>query len=236
MRRSWPSRIIAFAIVFFLSPTTFAREQDHTCQGGHNCNSGGTPGNTTVDASAISVAASSSYATAEAGSVGDVSTGDQSNSQSVTNNLSLFGNAGEGGADLNQTSSSEGGGNILSPSTNVQVTSRIPKQIPGTVLYMNNNTESCVRVFGLSFANDQASSMLGVPLPRSKPCDLWKAVNEAQENGHTALSYAFMCQIKNIKKTMLLTPDGERTCLEMTVAAMDQIRVAVEVATLEGKH
>lgn len=93
-----------------------------------------------------------------------------------------------------------------------------PRQVAPTYLNLSNNTESCVRVLGFSFANTSGSGMLGVPLPRGKACDMWKAVNEAQENGHVWLSYAFMCEIKNIQKVW-----GLDRCKELTEQALSQL-------------
>lgn len=93
-----------------------------------------------------------------------------------------------------------------------------PQRVPATYLNLSNNTESCVRVLGFSFANTSGSGMVGMPLPRGKACDMWKAVNEAQENGHIALSYAFMCEIRNIRKVW-----GLERCKELTEAALQSL-------------
>lgn len=101
-----------------------------------------------------------------------------------------------------------------------------PQRAPNTYLQLNNNTESCVRVLGFSFANTGGSGMIGVPLPRGKACDIWKAVNEAQENGHVWLSYAFMCEIKNIRNVW-----GLERCKELTESALIQLEAIIGAAS-----
>jgi hypothetical protein len=81
--------------------------------------------------------------------------------------------------------------------------------------------------------------MLGIPAGRQRDCDIWAAVNEAQENGHVALSYAFMCEIKNISKVW-----GKDRCNEITAAArsdLDRVlsgsdRRMTDLAAAEAQH
>jgi hypothetical protein len=108
-------------------------------------------------------------------------------------------------------------------SSNTSVSFSSPRRAPSTYLNLSNNTASCVRVLGFSFANTSGSGTLGMPLPRSKACDMWKAVQEAQENGHIALSYAFMCEIKNIRKVW-----GLQRCQEVTGQALSTLAELIE--------
>lgn len=136
---------------------------------------------------------------------------DQSQTQEQTANSTSESNSSSESVS-NATAVAEGGSN----SQSVHFSS--PRQVPPTYLQLSNNTESCVRVLGFSFANTSGSGMLGVPLPRGKACDMWKAVNEAQENGHVWLSYAFMCEIKNIRDVW-----GLDRCKELTEQALTQL-------------
>lgn len=136
---------------------------------------------------------------------------DQSQTQEQTANSTSESNSSSESVS-NATAVAEGGSN----SQSVHFSS--PRQVPPTYLQLSNNTESCVRVLGFSFANTSGSGMLGVPLPRGKACDIWKAVNEAQENGHVWLSYAFMCEIKNISKVW-----GLDRCKELTEQALSTL-------------
>lgn len=54
---------------------------------------------------------------------------------------------------------------------------------------------------------------------------MWLAVNEAQENGHIALSYAFMCEIKNIRQIW-----GKERCAQLTAEAQEWIEVEIAEA------
>ena len=88
------------------------------------------------------------------------------------------------------------------------------RQVPNAYLNYTPNYIQCQRTLGLQFATSRGVASLGAPLPRSKACDIWLAVNEAQENGHILLSYAFMCEIKNIQRVW-----GKDRCNEITDTA-----------------
>lgn len=78
------------------------------------------------------------------------------------------------------------------------------KRAPSTYLYMQNQVESCGRTFGFSGSNTSGSWTFGLPIPRSwtPTCDLWKAAEEAQQNGFVYLSYTFQCSIKAVRKVL----------------------------------
>jgi hypothetical protein len=94
------------------------------------------------------------------------------------------------------------------------------RRAPNIYLYPANQVEACGRTFGISGANTSGGWALGVPIPRSwtPTCDLWKAANEAQENGHIYTSYMFTCSIKAIRKVW-----GESTCLEFDRMAQTEL-------------
>jgi len=94
------------------------------------------------------------------------------------------------------------------------------RRAPNIYLHQANQVEACGRVFGISGANTSGGWALGVPIPRSwtPTCDLWKASNEAQENGHIYTSYMFTCSIKSIRKVW-----GESTCQEFERMARNEL-------------
>lgn len=71
------------------------------------------------------------------------------------------------------------------------------------VLVPNNNTESCVRVFGLAFGKNGESGALGVPW-RSKACDYEQAADDAFAAGERELGWFWKCQNKSLYKTFQL--------------------------------
>ena len=83
------------------------------------------------------------------------------------------------------------------------------KRAPTNFLYMQNQVEACGRTFGFSGSNTSGGWAFGIPIPRSwtPTCDLWKASEEAQQNGFVYLSYMFQCSIKAVRKVM-----GDYTC------------------------
>ena len=94
------------------------------------------------------------------------------------------------------------------------------RRAPNIYLHQANQVEACGRVFGISGANTSGGWALGVPIPRSwtPTCDLWKAANEAQENGHIYTGYMFTCSIKAIRKAW-----GESTCQEFERMAQNEL-------------
>lgn len=67
------------------------------------------------------------------------------------------------------------------------------------VLVPNNNTESCVRVFGLAFGRNGESGALGVPW-RSKACDYEQAADDAFAAGERELGWFWKCHNKSLAK------------------------------------
>lgn len=69
-----------------------------------------------------------------------------------------------------------------------------------TVLVPNNNTESCVRVWGLAFGRNGESGALGIPW-RSKKCDYEQAADDAFAAGERELGWFWKCQNPNLYKS-----------------------------------
>jgi len=98
------------------------------------------------------------------------------------------------------------------------------KRVPPIFLYQANQVEACGRVFGFSGANTSGGWAFGIPIPRSwtPTCDLWKAANEAQENGFIWMSYMFQCSIKTVRNTL-----GDNHCFSIENAAENEMRIAM---------
>ena len=95
-----------------------------------------------------------------------------------------------------------------------------------TVMVPNNNTEGCLRVFGLGFPTSEGSVVLGVPW-RSGSCDLKDASKDAFAQGNRALGWMLKCKIKGIRKAF----GSEANCLSQTVEAID---MQAEIERLRG--
>lgn len=67
------------------------------------------------------------------------------------------------------------------------------------VLVPNNNTESCLRVFGFSGGNRQGSAMFGIPF-RSSACDYDKAADAAAATGDHETAWFWRCHKKALYK------------------------------------
>ena len=83
------------------------------------------------------------------------------------------------------------------------------------VLVPNNNTESCLRVWGIAWGKNGESGALGIPW-RSKKCDFEQAADDAFAAGERELGWFWKCQNKNLHKRWLhrddnLTRDEEKT-------------------------
>lgn len=70
------------------------------------------------------------------------------------------------------------------------------------VLVPNNNTESCIRVWGIAWGESGKSGALGVPW-RSKACDLEQAADDAFAAGERELGWFWKCQSKNLYKVFM---------------------------------
>ncbi len=125
----------------------------------------------------------------------------------------MGGSAAIVGLNFLSGSSSTGEGVATASITNAQ-------RAPNIYLNPANQVESCGRTFGISGSNTSGGWALGLPIPRSwtPTCDLWKASNEAQENGHIYTSYMFQCSIKALRKVW-----GDDRCGEF------EDRVAMEL-------
>lgn len=120
-----------------------------------------------------------------------------------------------GGTEVNTPLSVESPVSVNAPTevNNVNQT-RVPRQVPDAFFSYTPNYIDCGRVLGFQYGNTSGVGSIGIPLPRDRSCDVWLAVNEAQQNGHVLLSYAFMCEIRNIRQVW-----GKARCNELTETA-----------------
>lgn len=68
------------------------------------------------------------------------------------------------------------------------------------VLVPNNNTENCLRVWGISFGNGDGAGGIGIPW-RSKKCDFEQAADDAFAAGERELGWFWKCQNPNLYKS-----------------------------------
>lgn len=144
---------------------------------------------------------------------------DQTTDVNLANDISIE-NAAAGGSAINE-------GNAQS----VEFNSNYQAQAPDVVLIPNNNTERCLRVWGLSFSNQSGGGGLGLPM-RSKECDLEAAADDAFAQGNLDLGWMMKCKMKSMKKAFggrQWKSDGERLCF---VNAMDGVSQTKTIRTL----
>ena len=95
------------------------------------------------------------------------------------------------------------GGSASSSNDGVQVDasdqSSVENNSSNVVLVPSNNTESCVRVWGIAFGKDGTSGALGIPW-RSKRCDLEQAADDAFAGGERDLGWFWKCHNKSLYK------------------------------------
>lgn len=94
------------------------------------------------------------------------------------------------------------------------------------VLVPNNNTESCLRVFGFSGGNREGSAMFGVPF-RSHACDFDKAADAAAAVGDHETAWFWRCHKKALWKTYAI---GERKGRKQRAVAACTADMAGEAA------
>jgi len=133
----------------------------------------------------------------------------QQQSQDVANSVTT---------DVANTSSSDSASTSGATASNdgVQVggdTSSVENNSSTVVLVPNNNTESCVRVFGLAFGKNGESGAIGFPW-RSKKCDFEQAADDAFAGGERDLGWFWKCQNKNLYKQFQGKDESVETAID----------------------
>ena len=82
---------------------------------------------------------------------------------------------------------------------NVAFNSVAEARAPDIVMVPNNNTEKCLRIFGLSISTQDGAAGIGFPW-RSAPCDFEQAADDAFAGGERDLGWFWKCQNKNLYK------------------------------------
>ena len=82
---------------------------------------------------------------------------------------------------------------------NLSFTNTQQRSAPTIVNIPNNNTESCLRVWGLSFSNVNGGGGLGIPT-RSAACDYDNAADDAEAQGFLELAWYYRCHKKSLQK------------------------------------
>ena len=114
----------------------------------------------------------------------------QSQQQQVSNKQSQYSKAAS-----ESVSSASSGGNTQE----VGLSSSTENNSTNVVLVPNNNTESCLRVWGIMFGNSSASGGIGVPT-RSKACDYEQAGDDAAAAGDHNLAWYWRCHKRALYK------------------------------------
>jgi hypothetical protein len=94
------------------------------------------------------------------------------------------------------------------------------------VLVPNNNTESCLRVFGIAWGKNGESGALGVPW-RSKKCDYEQAADDAFAAGEREIGWFWKCENPNLYKTFKSKGESNESaktdCLTKMVGSVTQL-------------
>jgi len=100
------------------------------------------------------------------------------------------------------------------------------------VLVPNNNSEPCLRVFGLAFGNDNASGMFGVPW-RSAACDYGKAAADAFAGGERELGWFWNCHKRSLYKPFKDKGESKEQAIEdCTSMAVGEVTAQATIAKL----
>lgn len=87
------------------------------------------------------------------------------------------------------------------------------------VLVPNNNTENCLRVWGLAFGRNGESAALGLPF-RSKKCDYEQAADDAFAQGEREIGWFWKCENSNLSKSFKEFDDPSAACLARMIGSM----------------
>lgn len=215
------TRLILLVFSLMILPA-WASNQDHTCQGGHNCNQGGSDGTVDIDVDASAGAIAGSKSDADASATGGEATAtSEGGSANTTNNLSIFdlGGNGEGGdGEVGGTSTSgevdglAAGTSILSPSTSVTTTTtnkykEAPRAYAGTA--SGPKDIDCRTILGFDFRgateDGAGGATFGVPLGERKDCKYERQAARAFAKGDLERGWANHCMSPtNIEVTTMV--------------------------------
>jgi len=95
----------------------------------------------------------------------------------------------------------------------VEFNSNYESQAPDILMVPNNNTEKCLRIFGLSFSTEGGGGGIGFPW-RSAPCDFEQAADDAFAGGERDLGWFWKCQSKNLYKPFRAKGESKESAID----------------------
>jgi hypothetical protein len=162
---------------------------------------------------------------------------DQHVNQDVTVNIGTDGPMGD--ADTFSTGDTTLNGGDTSIDTNVDAgdtTFNSENNSTNVVLVPNNNTESCLRVWGLSFGNSNGAGGIGYP-HRSAACDYEQAADDAAALGNHSMAWYWRCHKKNVYKPFnrpdITKAQAIEACHTKMVQFLDMGTMQQRINTLE---
>ncbi len=141
---------------------------------------------------------------------------DQEQTQVMKNDISTAATASVSGVTAS-------GGN-----SSMEFNSTVKASAPDIILVPNNNTERCLRVWGLSFSNTSGGGGIGIPW-RSKKCDFEQAADDAFAAGQHKLGWYWKCQNSNLYKRM----GSPEECLTTVLSLYTQEKPAIPVVVAD---
>ena len=212
MKTTMMVRMVAFVLMAFAwvsIPAFASNDDDSDCQydcdngGGTDDNGGGTTTSTTNDQDQDQSQGQDQYQGQDQG---------QDQGQSQGQDQTAHGGAGGEG-----TANNEGIDVQVDASDNSTTTTE--NNSSNIVLVPNNNTENCLRVWGLAFGKNGESAALGLPF-RSKKCDYEQAADDAFAQGERELGWFWKCENSNLSKSFKDHDDPSAACLNRMLGGM----------------
>ncbi len=211
--------LAAIVLMLMLAPA-LAREQDHTCQGGHNCNQGESDGTATADA--------------------DAESRSESESESFSDSTSTA--TGTGGDATASTGDATASGSTVVTTTTSNRYKEAPRAYAGTA--SGPKDIDCRTIWGFDFrgaTNDGAGgATFGIPGKERKDCKFERQAARAFAKGDLERGWANHClSPTNLEATIMVARVVHDEQLDTDGAFKRCMRTAQlpspEVADLEGK-
>jgi len=111
--------------------------------------------------------------------------------------------------------------------------SRVENNSSNIVMVPNNNTENCLRVWGLAFGKNGESAAFGLPF-RSKKCDYEQAADDAFAQGEREIGWFWKCENTNLSKSFKDHDDPSAACLARMIGSITATRlIATQKQTIK---
>lgn len=164
---------------------------------------------------------------------------EQGQEQTATGGNATINIGGSGGVDGQSTGGEGGDGVLNSNASNEGIDvdasdhSSVENNSSNIVLVPNNNTENCLRVWGLAFGKNGESAALGLPF-RSKKCDYEQAADDAFAQGERELGWFWKCENSNLSKSFRDHDDPSAACLDRMLGGMRATQtITTQTQTIE---